>query len=74
VTIVLSTHDLNLAAERFDQVVLLNRALIAAGRPERVFTPENLQRAYGSHIHRLVDGEGLMVLTDTCCEGDEVGR
>ena len=73
VTIVLSTHDLNLAAERFDQVVLLNRALIAAGRPERVFTPENLQRAYGSHIHRLVDGEGLMVLTDTCCEGDEVG-
>jgi len=73
ITVVLSTHDLNLAAERFDQVILLNRALIAAGRPERVFTPENLQRAYGSHIHRLVEGDGLMVLTDTCCEGDETG-
>ena len=73
VTVLLSTHDLNLAAERFDQVVLLNRELIAAGQPERVFTPDNLQRAYGSHIHRVADGDGLMVLTDTCCEGDEAG-
>jgi manganese/iron transport system ATP-binding protein len=73
VTVVLSTHDLNLAAERFDQVLLLNRALIAIGPPAAVFTPENLRRAYGSHIHRLAEGEGLMVLTDTCCEGDEAG-
>ena len=73
VTIVVSTHDLNLAAERFDQVVLLNRSLVAAGAPAAVFTPEHLQRAYGSHIHHLAEGEGLMVLTDTCCEGDEEG-
>lgn len=71
VTVVLSTHDLNLAAERFDQVILLNRALIAAGPPAAVFTPDNLRRAYGSHIHRLADGDGLLVLTDTCCEGEE---
>jgi len=73
VTVLLSTHDLNLAAERFDQVVLLNRELIAAGRPAQVFTPDNLQRAYGSHIHRVADGDGLLVLADTCCEGDEAG-
>ncbi len=35
VTIMVSTHDLNLARERFDQVILLNRRLIAYGTPGR---------------------------------------
>jgi len=35
VTVLVSTHDLNLAMERFDQLALLNHALIALGRHAR---------------------------------------
>src|SRR4030042_7136973 len=34
VTTLVATHDLNLAASKFDQVILLNHKLIAAGPPE----------------------------------------
>lgn len=69
VTVMVSTHDLNLAAERFDRALLLNRRLIAFGPPGQVFTQENLLSAYGGHIHVLPGEAGMMVLTDTCCEG-----
>ncbi len=47
-TVVLSLHDLNLAALYADRVVLLAEGqLLAEGTPEAVFTPENLRRAYG---------------------------
>ncbi|MEW6567606.1 MAG: metal ABC transporter ATP-binding protein [Chloroflexota bacterium] len=71
VTVMVSTHDLNLAAERFDQAMLLNRRLIAFGPPRQVFNQEHLLSAYGGHVHLLPGGEGVMVLTDTCCEGGE---
>jgi manganese/iron transport system ATP-binding protein len=71
VTAIIATHDLNLAAERFDRVMLLQRRLIAFGAPAEVFTHANLIQAYGGQVHVLPDGEGLMILTDTCCEGDE---
>ncbi len=74
VTVMVSTHDLNLAAERFDQALLLNRRLIAFGPPGQVFTQENLLSAYGGHIHVLPGGAGMMVLTDTCCEGGQEGE
>jgi ABC-type Mn2+/Zn2+ transport system ATPase subunit len=71
VTAIIATHDLNLAAERFDRVMLLQQRLIAFGPPSEVFTHANLIQAYGGHVHALPDGDGLMILTDTCCEGDE---
>jgi manganese/iron transport system ATP-binding protein len=71
VTELISTHDLNLAAEHFDTVMLLNRRLIAFGSPAEVLTRDNLVKAYGGHVHVLPEG-GLLVVTDTCCEGDEV--
>ena len=70
VTELVATHDLNLAAERFDSVMLLNRRLVAFGRPADVLTREHLVQAYGGHVHVLPEGD-LLVLTDTCCEGDE---
>jgi manganese/iron transport system ATP-binding protein len=70
VTELVATHDLNLAAERFDSVMLLNRRLVAFGRPADVLTREHLVQAYGGHVHILPEGD-LLVLTDTCCEGDE---
>jgi len=71
VTEIISTHDLNLASERFAQVLLVNRRLIAAGTPSQVLTQVNLVAAYGGHIHRLPEGDGVLIVTDTCCEGDE---
>ncbi len=69
VTAMVATHDLSLAAERFDRVLLLNRQVIGFGPATAVLTPENLLRAYGGHLHRLEEGE--LLLTDTCCEGHE---
>jgi manganese/iron transport system ATP-binding protein len=71
VTVMVTTHDLNLAAERFDQVMLLNRRLIASGPPGEVLTAPRLLQAYGDHVHLVPGAEGMMVLTDTCCEGGE---
>jgi manganese/iron transport system ATP-binding protein len=70
VTVMIATHDLNLAAERFDRVMLLNRRLLGLGSPGAVFTPEHLMAAYGGHIHMIETAAGTMVLSDTCCEGE----
>lgn len=71
VTVMVATHDLNLASERFDQVMLLNRRLIALGSPAEVLTKASLMRAYGGHLHALPDEDGVLVLTDTHCEGED---
>jgi ABC-type Mn2+/Zn2+ transport system ATPase subunit len=70
VTVMVSTHDLDLAAARFDQVVLLNGRLISAGRPEEVFTQEHLQAAFGGQMV-VVDGKTIVV--DQCCGGHGPG-
>lgn len=71
VTVMVATHDLHQAAERFDRAMLLNRRLLGFGRPEEVFTPELLHVAYGGHLHLLQMDDGTMMLGDTCCGGDE---
>ncbi|MBU0704575.1 MAG: metal ABC transporter ATP-binding protein [Chloroflexi bacterium] len=70
VTVMVATHDLNLAVERFDRVMLLNGRLLGMGQPDEVFTPERLQAAYGAHLRLIQTDDGLMVLSDTCCGGD----
>ena len=47
-TMLVATHDLNQAAQRFARVLLLNRRTVAYGSPEEVLTPENLATAYGT--------------------------
>jgi manganese/iron transport system ATP-binding protein len=71
ITVLVATHDLNLAAERFDRVMLLNRRLISFGDPEQAFTQSALQAAYGRHLHVLDHTEGLAILADTHHEGRE---
>jgi manganese/iron transport system ATP-binding protein len=70
VTILLATHDLNLAVERFDRVMLLNRRLIALGSGEEVLAADNLLAAYGGQMRRVGE-EGEMWFTDTCCDHGE---
>ena len=69
VTVLVSTHDLNLTIERFDLVLLLNHRLIAYGQPQSVFSQGNLRSAFGSHV--LMLGEAMVV--DQCC-GEEAGE
>jgi ABC-type Mn2+/Zn2+ transport system ATPase subunit len=66
VTVLLSTHDLDLASERFDLVVLLNRRLVSVGAPEEVFTAQNLQEAFGG---QMVFVNGKAIVVDQCCGG-----
>jgi manganese/iron transport system ATP-binding protein len=67
VTVLVSTHDLNMASERFKKVMLINHRLIALGSPAEVFTPPNISAAFGSHV---LYTNGAMVV-DQCCPGDE---
>lgn len=66
VTVMVATHDLNLAAERFDRIMLLNREIVALGPASAVLTSDNLLRAYGGHMHMVPDGDETLVFTDTC--------
>ncbi len=69
VTVLVSTHDLNLAAERFDRLALLNQRLIAYGPPRDVITPQALAAAYGGQA--VWRGEDYaMVLGDIDCCGE----
>ena len=69
VTVLLSTHDLNLAVERFDRLALLNQQLIAYGVPRQVITPQTLAAAYGGQA--VWRGEDYaMVLGDIDCCGE----
>ena len=72
VTVMVATHDLHQAAEKFDQVMLLKRNLQGFGKADQVLTPENLMHTYGSHLHMIPTQNGLMALGDSCCDHDEV--
>jgi manganese/iron transport system ATP-binding protein len=72
VTVMVATHDLDQAAQRFDRVMLLNQRLIGLGAAQDVFTPELLLEAYGGHMRLLKAGQDTLAVTDTCCEdGDD---
>lgn len=67
VTVMVSTHDLTMAAQQFELVLLLNRRMIAYGAPGEVLTPQSLRESFGSHVFSL-DGA---VVVDQCCPPDE---
>ncbi|MCC6455325.1 MAG: metal ABC transporter ATP-binding protein [Caldilineaceae bacterium] len=71
ITLLIATHDLNQAAEQFDQMMLLNRRVVAYGAPAQVLTTENLARAYGGQLHVVHTDGGDLVVTDSCCGGGE---
>lgn len=70
VTLMVSTHDLNLAATRFERIILINRRLIAYGTADEVFTPQTVRQAFGRQVLVM---EGAMVV-DECCPPAEQER
>jgi manganese/iron transport system ATP-binding protein len=69
ITIMVSTHDLNLAAERFDRLMLLNQELIGFGRAGEIFTSALLNKAYSGHMRLLETANGTVFVSDGCCGG-----
>jgi manganese/iron transport system ATP-binding protein len=68
-TVLVSTHDINLAVERFDRLALLNRQIVAFGPPRQAITPQTLAAAYGGQA--LWRGEDYaLVLGDIGCCGE----
>ncbi len=69
-----STHNLGSVPEFCDQVVLLNKTVLAAGPTAEVFTPANLERTFGGVLRRFNlggaalhtdrDPRGVIVLSD----------
>lgn len=49
--IIASHHDINTISDIFDRVLLLNRSIIADGKPETTLTAENLNRTFASATH-----------------------
>ncbi|HUS71156.1 MAG TPA: metal ABC transporter ATP-binding protein [Anaerolineae bacterium] len=67
VTVMVSTHDLNLASARFELIALLNRRLIAYGSAAQVFTTKAVTEAFGGQALFLED----LVVVDQCCAPHE---
>jgi manganese/zinc/iron transport system ATP- binding protein len=62
-TLFVAVHDLSCVAANFDHAVLLNRRVVAFGRPSDVFTPELLSTAFHRHLLVLPGGERTLVET-----------
>jgi manganese/iron transport system ATP-binding protein len=71
VTLMVATHDLNLAAEHFDRVLLLNHRLVGIGTPDEVFTPARILEAFGASARTIPTKDGAVVISDGCCGGHE---
>lgn len=65
VTVLFATHDLELAAEKFDRILLLNHRCVAYGFPAEVLTQQNLSAAFGGHLQVLNTAQGPLVVGDS---------
>ncbi len=64
--ILVSTHNLGSVPDFCDQVVLLNKTILAAGPTEETFTQANLERTFGGVLrHFRLEGEALHNDEDT---------
>jgi manganese/iron transport system ATP-binding protein len=66
-TLLISCHEWGDSLERYDQLLLLNRQLIASGTPRQVLTSNHILNAYGASISQIqhsastiVNGEDLL--------------
>jgi len=60
-TILMTTHDLNSAANHVPWIICLNQTIIAQGTPEAVFTPIVLEQTYHSEMV-VVHHEGMLLI------------
>ena len=59
-TVICVHHDLQTVAEYFDELMLLNMRVVAAGPVSEVFTADNLRRTYGGRLALLDEAAGAL--------------
>lgn len=62
ISIIIVAHDINPIVEYVDNILLLNRKMIAFGKPKEVLTEENLSKAYGIDVRVIVHGEACYAI------------
>jgi iron complex transport system ATP-binding protein len=75
-TLVMASHDMNIAAEFCDRLILLqNGKIFTSGAPPEVITQENIERVYGCDVwidHHPVSGMPRISLTRKEGRGKEL--
>lgn len=64
ITVVLATHDIQMAINRFDKMLMINQTVVAFGDHKEVFTPEKLQKTFGGHVGIITEGERTVFVID----------
>ena len=69
VTVVMVLHDLNIAAQYCEKLILLNRGeIFCSGEPESVLTRDNIRAVYGIDVHIMenpLNGHPMVVPIST---------
>jgi manganese/iron transport system ATP-binding protein len=71
VTVMVATHDLEQAAQYFDEILLLNHKLFGFGDASTVLTSENLLAAYAGRLKMVNGAYPNTGVDESCCEGGE---
>ncbi|HEX2786695.1 MAG TPA: metal ABC transporter ATP-binding protein [Ignavibacteria bacterium] len=59
-TILIVHHDLSRIKDYFDELILINQTLVAAGPTDKVFTKENIEKTYGGRLTILEKATQLL--------------
>ena len=70
-TLLVALHDLEVAATRFDVVLLLRCRMLGFGRPADALRPEALHDAYGGSLRVVRTDEGTLAVHDTTCAAED---
>jgi iron complex transport system ATP-binding protein len=73
-TVISAVHDLTLAAQFCDRLVMLSSgAVVAQGSAEGVLTPDTIRRHYGARVRVISDGDGVIVIPIRAGDSREAG-
>jgi iron complex transport system ATP-binding protein len=62
-TVLSTMHDLTLAAQYAESLVLLDRGrVVISGAADDVLTEDNLSRYYGARVHVIRDGDAIVIV------------
>ena len=74
VTVISAVHDLTLAAQFCDRLVMLSGgSIVAEGSAEGVLTADTIRRHYGARVRVISDGDGLIVIPIRAGDSREAG-
>ncbi|MFN8439066.1 MAG: zinc ABC transporter substrate-binding protein [Cytophagales bacterium] len=59
-TVIIIHHDLSKVTEYFDEVIMINQRLIAAGDTKQIFTQKNIDQTFGARLTILQERDKLI--------------